>query len=53
MCSSDLQRHDEEADEAIAKLMEAVEGPGMALAKLFEEEVVPPPSFADARGPEP
>ena len=44
---------DEEADEAVVKLMEAVEGPSMALAKLFEEEVVPPPPSADAGGPEP
>ncbi|XP_066380349.1 uncharacterized protein [Miscanthus floridulus] len=30
------------ADAAVAKLMEAAEGPGAALATLFEEEVVPP-----------
>ena len=48
-----LPDDDEEADEAIAKLMEAAEGPGMALAKLFEEEVVPPPSSVDAGVPEP
>ena len=33
--------------------MEAAEGPGMALAKLFEEEVVPPMPSADAGDPEP
>jgi hypothetical protein len=44
---------DEEADEAVAKLIEAAEGPGTALAKLFEVEVVPPPPSADAGGPEP
>ena len=48
-----LPDDDEEADEAVAKLMEAAEGPSTALAKLFEEEVVPPPLFADAGGPEP
>ncbi|XP_066323316.1 uncharacterized protein [Miscanthus floridulus] len=34
-----LPDDDEEADEAVAKLIEATEGPGTALAKLFEEEV--------------
>ncbi|XP_066316622.1 uncharacterized protein [Miscanthus floridulus] len=48
-----LPDDDEEADEAVTKLIEAVEGPGMVLAKLFEDEVVPPPPFADAGGPEP
>ena len=33
---------DKEADAAVVKLMEAAEGPGTALAMLFEEEVVPP-----------
>ena len=37
-----LPDDDEEADAAVAKLMEAAEGPGAALAMLFEEEVVPP-----------
>ena len=32
----------EEADVEVAKLMEVVEAPGIALASLFEEEVVPP-----------
>jgi len=48
-----LPDDDEEADEAVAKLMEAAEGPGTALAKLFEEEVVAPPPSADAGGLEP
>ena len=48
-----LPDDDEEADAAVAKLMEAAEGPGMALATLFEEEVVPPLPSADAEGPEP
>ena len=37
----------------VMKLVEAAEAPGTALAKLFEEEVVPPPPSADAGGPEP
>ncbi|XP_066373374.1 uncharacterized protein [Miscanthus floridulus] len=48
-----LPDDDDEADEAVMKLIEVAEGPGMALAKLFEEEVVPPPPSADAGGPEP
>ena len=48
-----LPDDDEEADEAVVKLMEVAEGPSMALAKLFEEEVVPPTSSADAGDPEP
>ena len=48
-----LPDNDKEADEVVTKLIEAAEGPGMALAKLFEEEVVPPPPSADAGGPEP
>ena len=48
-----LHDDDEEADEEVTKLMEAAEGPGTALAKLFEEEVVPPTPFADAGDPEP
>ena len=43
----------EEADEEVMKLMEVAEGPGTALAKLFEEEVVPPTPSADAGDPEP
>ncbi|XP_066373536.1 uncharacterized protein [Miscanthus floridulus] len=48
-----LPDDDEEADEAVMKLMEATEGPGAALAGLFEEEVVPPPPSADAGDPAP
>jgi len=48
-----LPDDDEEADEAVKKLMEAAEGPGAALAGLFEEEVVPPPPSADAGDPAP
>ena len=48
-----LPDDDEEADAAVAKLTEAAEGPGTALATLFEEEVVPPLPSADAEGPEP
>ena len=48
-----LPDDDEEADAAVAKLMEAAEGPGLALATLFEEEVVPPLPSADAEDPEP
>ena len=48
-----LPDDDEEADEAVTKLMEAAEGPGTALAGLFEEEVVSPPPSTDARDPAP
>ena len=48
-----LPDDDEEADAAVAKLMEAAEGPGAALATLLEEEVVPPLPSAGAEGPEP
>ena len=48
-----LAEDDEEANEEVTKLMEVAEGPGTALAKLFEEEVVPPPPSTDAGGPEP
>ena len=48
-----LPDDDEEADAAIMKLMEVAEGPGTALATLFEEEVVPPLPSIGAEGPEP
>ena len=48
-----LPDDDDEADEVVTKLLEVTKGPGTALATLFEEEVVPPPSSADARGAEP
>ena len=47
-----LPDDDEEGDEAVTKLMEAAEGPETGLAKLFEEEVVPPTPSADAGDPE-
>ena len=47
-----LAEDDEEADEEVTKLMEAAEAPGMTLASLFEEEVVPPAPTADAGDPE-
>jgi len=48
-----LPDDDEEADEEVAKLMEAAEVPGTALASLFEEEVVPSAPAADVGDPEP
>ena len=48
-----LAEDDEEADEEVIKLMEAAEGPGTVLAKLFGEEVVPPMPSADTRDLEP
>ena len=48
-----LPDDDEEADEAVAKLMEVAEGPSTVLAKLFKEEVVPSMPSVDAGGPEP
>ena len=47
-----LAEDDEEADEEVMKLMEAADAPGTALAKLFEEEVVPPTPTTDAGDPE-
>ena len=46
-----LAEDDEEAEEEVTKLVEAAEGPGMVLAKLFEEEVVPPTPSANAGDP--
>ena len=43
---------DEKAEEEVLKLVEVAEAPGMALARLFEEEVVPPAPTADAGDPE-
>ena len=48
-----LPDDDEEADEEVAKLMEAADVPGTALASLFEEEVVPSAPAADVGDPEP
>ncbi|XP_066391845.1 basal body protein 10-like [Miscanthus floridulus] len=42
-----------EAEEELTRLEAAVEGPGTALAKLFEEEVVPPSPSTDAGDPAP
>jgi len=42
---------DEKAEEEVLKLVEAAEAPGTALARLFEEEVVPPTPTADAGDP--
>ena len=47
-----LAEDDEEAEEEVMKLTEVAEAPGTALAKLFEEEVVPPAPTADAGDPE-
>ncbi|XP_066354846.1 uncharacterized protein [Miscanthus floridulus] len=38
---------EEKADEELTKLVEAAEAPSATLAKLFEDEVVPPPAPAD------
>jgi nucleotide-binding universal stress UspA family protein len=35
------------AEEEVAKLVEVAEAPGAVLAKLFEDEVIPPPAPAD------
>ena len=48
-----LAEDDEEADEEVMRLMEAAKAPSTALAKLFEEEVVPPTPSVDAGDPEP
>ena len=47
-----MAEDDEKAEEEVMKLVEAAEAHGMALAKLFEEEVVPPTPSADAGDPE-
>ena len=43
---------DKKAEEEVMKLVEVAEVPGMALARLFKEEVVPPMPSADAGDPE-
>ncbi|XP_066392820.1 uncharacterized protein [Miscanthus floridulus] len=48
-----LAEDDEEADEEVTRLMEAAEGPDTTLAKLFEEEMVPPSPSTDAGDPKP
>ena len=47
-----MAEDDEKAEEEVMKLVEAAEAPGMVLAKLSEEEVVPPVSSTDAVDPE-
>ena len=47
-----MAEDDEEANEEVMKLVEAVEAPSTALARLFKEEVVPPTPTADAGDPE-
>ncbi|XP_066354540.1 uncharacterized protein [Miscanthus floridulus] len=42
---------DEKAKEEVLKLVEAAEAPGMELAPLFEEEVIPPTPTIDAGDP--
>ncbi|XP_066385189.1 uncharacterized protein [Miscanthus floridulus] len=47
-----LAEDDEEVEEEVMKLVVVAEAPSTALAKLFEEEVVPPTPSADAGDPE-
>ena len=47
-----MAEDDEEADEEVMKLEEVTEAPGMVLASLFEEEVVPPTPSTDTGDPE-
>ena len=47
-----MAKDDEKAEEEVMKLVEAAEAPGTALARLFEEEVVPPTPTTDAGDPE-
>ena len=46
-----MAEDDEKAEEEVMKLVEVAEAPSMALAKLFEEQVVPPTPTADAGDP--
>ena len=46
-----MAEDDEKAKEEVMKLVEAAEAPGMALARLFEDEVVPPMPTVDASDP--
>ena len=43
---------DEKAEEEVMKLVEAAEAPSTALARLFEEDVVPPTLTTNAGDPE-
>ncbi|XP_066334086.1 uncharacterized protein [Miscanthus floridulus] len=47
-----MTEDDEKAEEEVMKLVKAAEAPGMALARLFKEEVVPPMPTTDAGDPE-
>jgi len=45
--------NDDQAEEEVQKLLEVAEGPGRALAQLFEDEVIPvPPSDEEVTPPE-
>ena len=46
-----MAEDDEKAEEEVLKLVEAAEAPGTALARLFEEEVVPPMPSVGAGDP--
>ena len=43
---------DKKVEEEVMKLVEVAKAPGTALARLFEEEVVPPMPTANAGDPE-
>jgi len=47
-----MAKDDEKAKEEVMKLVEAAEAPSMALARLFEEEVVRSTPTADTGDPE-
>ena len=47
-----MAEDDEKAEEEVMKLVEVAEAPSTALARLFEEEVVPSAPTADAGDPE-
>ncbi|XP_066311074.1 uncharacterized protein [Miscanthus floridulus] len=47
-----MAEDDEKAEEEVMKLVEVAESPSTTLARLFEEEVVPPTPTADAGDPE-
>ena len=46
-----MAEDDEKAEEEVMKLVEVAEAPSTALARLFEEEVVPPTPSVDAGDP--
>ncbi|XP_066316350.1 uncharacterized protein [Miscanthus floridulus] len=47
-----MAKDDKKAEEEVMKLVETAKAPSTVLAKLFEEEVVPPTSTAEAGDPE-